>query len=135
MVSPICITNIVITLKKNWAWSHKRCQLLYRCTSSLKPIKWPTSLTGRQFNLCLGNTIPYKLPFSKAISILIYLKNPLLDMNQKEKLIRLRLRLFAGKWIPFEKWIPGKYFPMFGSVMENELENNLLMNYYFLKFI
>jgi hypothetical protein len=26
------------------------------------------------------------------------------------------------------KWIPKKYFPMFGSVMENELENNLLMN-------
>jgi hypothetical protein len=23
------------------------------------------------------------------------------------------------------KWIPGKYFPMFGSVIENKLENTL----------
>ena len=34
---------------------------------------------------------------------------------------------FRGKWI-LEKWIPRKWIPMFGSVMENELKNNLLIN-------
>jgi len=29
---------------------------------------------------------------------------------------------FRGKWIP-GKWILRKYFPMFGSVIENKLEN------------
>jgi hypothetical protein len=29
---------------------------------------------------------------------------------------------FREKWIS-RKWITGKYFPMFGSVMENKLEN------------
>jgi hypothetical protein len=48
--------------------------------------------------------------------------------------------LFAVNWLTFSpvcllessfllesefqgKWIPGKYFPMFGSVMKNKLEN------------
>ena len=48
---------------------------------------------------------------------------------QKRNMIILRL-CFAGKLFPFGKWFSWKvnswktnYFPMFGSVMENELEN------------
>ena len=73
-----------------------------------------------------------------------------------DSFLSLRPRLFAGKWFPFGKWIPGKvnsgkvnswkvnsdvwqcyrkwtgkHFPMFVCVMENELENNLLINYFF----
>jgi hypothetical protein len=41
--------------------------------------------------------------------------------------------LFFDIWYCNEKQV-GKHFPMFGYVMENKLENNLLM-FYFFKFI
>ena len=77
--------------------------------------------------------------------------------TRKRREIKMRLwpRLFAGKWFPFGKSIPGKvnswkvnsdiwqcygkwtgkHFPVFFYVIENELENNLLINFFFFKFI